>query len=319
MPRSSAPGASSSAGTSGSGSTRAATTSRSSWKPATPKCTPTTAPASGSTWWTPNAPTRARPSPATSGSPRSGRPTAGGGSWRRCSTPRCRRRPDPGHRAPRPEKGARMPGTAMPPPDRKALTGLLAGVSFIAGVAGAIALADGSFPRPGADPAQIRTYFTQNAGPARLSAAGQAISAASLVQFATSVAKLAGRTGRGSRALQAAAVAGGGLAATSLATSAVTHAMLTGQNDDDDAARLARREFVAGGPVHGVGFGVLTGVLALAGPRTPAPATRKPRAPPRAHLTDTAQIHGLGNGQRGDDEQRDATRAGAAKEVTDDA
>src|SRR6266511_1800376 len=220
MPRSSAPGASSSAGTSGSGSTRAATTSRSSWKPATPKCTPTTAPASGSTWWTPNAATRARPSPATSGSPRSGRPTAGGGSWRRCSTPRCQRRPDPGHRAPRPEKGARMPGTAMPPPDRKALTGLLAGVSFIAGVAGAIALADGSFPRPGADPAQIRTYFTQNAGPARLSAAGQAISAAALVQFATSVAK------------------------------------------------LARREFVAGGPVHGVGFGVLTGVLALAGLRT---------------------------------------------------
>ena len=161
-----------------------------------------------------------------------------------------------------------MPGTAMPPPDRKALTGLLAGVSFIAGVAGAIALADGSFPRPGADPAQIRTYFTQNAGPARRSAAGQAISAAALVQFATSVAKLAGRTGRGSRALQAAAVAGGGLAATSLATSAVTHAMLTGQNDDDDAARLARREFVAGGPVHGVGFGVLTGVLALAGLRT---------------------------------------------------
>ncbi len=68
--------------------------------------------------------------------------------------------------------------------------------------------------------------------------------------------------------LQAAAAAGGGLAATSLATSAVTHAMLTGQNDADDAAKLARREFVAGGPVHGVGFGVLTGALALAGLRT---------------------------------------------------
>jgi len=161
-----------------------------------------------------------------------------------------------------------MPVIATSPPDRGALSGLLAGVSFLAGVAGAIALAEGPFPRPGSDPAQIRRYFTQNAGPARLSAAGQAFSAASLVQFTASVAKLAARTGRGSRALQAAAVAGGGLAAASLATSAVTHAMLTGQNDDDDAARLARREFVAGGPVHGVGFGVLTGVLALAGLRT---------------------------------------------------
>ncbi len=98
-----------------------------------------------------------------------------------------------------------MSVTATPPPDRGALSGLLTGVSFIAGVAGAIALADGPFPRPGADPAQIRKYFTQNAGPARLSAAGQAISAAALVRFTTSVAKLAGRTGRGSRALQAAA------------------------------------------------------------------------------------------------------------------
>ena len=48
----------------------------------------------------------------------------------------------------------------------------------------------------------------------------------------------------------------------------MTHAMLTGENDDDDAAKLARREFMAGGPVHGVGFGVLTGALALAGLRT---------------------------------------------------
>src|SRR6266571_3443971 len=97
---------------------------------------------------------------------------------------------------PAPEKGSRMPVTATSPPDRGALSGLLTGVSFIAGVAG------------------------------------------------------------------------GGLAAASLATSAVTHAMLTGQHDDDDAAKLARREFVAGGVVHGVGFGVLTGALALAGLRT---------------------------------------------------
>jgi hypothetical protein len=38
--------------------------------------------------------------------------------------------------------------------------------------------------------------------------------------------------------------------------------------EDDSAAKLARRAFVAGGPIHGVGFGVLTGALALAGLRT---------------------------------------------------
>jgi hypothetical protein len=165
-----------------------------------------------------------------------------------------------------------MPATARSHADRGALSGLLAGVSFVGGVAGAMALADLPFPRPGADPAQVRKYFTQDAGrPARLSAAGQAISAAALVRFTASVAKLAGRAGRRPPALPAAAVAGGGLAAASLATSAVTHTMLTlltGEDEDDRAATLARRAFVAGGPVHGVGFGVLTGVLALAGLRT---------------------------------------------------
>jgi hypothetical protein len=161
-----------------------------------------------------------------------------------------------------------MPAIARSHADRGALSGLLAGVSFVGGVAGAMALADPPFPRPGADPAQVRRYFTQNAGrPARLSAAGQAISAAALVRFTASVAKLAGRAGLRPPAL-AAAVAGGGLAAASLATSAVTHTTLTllkEEDDDDRAATLARRAFVAGGPVHGVGFGVLTGVLALAG------------------------------------------------------
>jgi hypothetical protein len=164
-----------------------------------------------------------------------------------------------------------MPATARSHADRGALSGLLAGVSFVGGAAGAMALADLPFPRPGADPAQVRKYFTQDAGrPARLSAAGQAISAAALVRFTASVAQLAGRAGRRPPALPAAAVAGGGLAAASLATSAVTHSMLTllkGEDEDDRVATLARRAFVAGGPVHGVGFGVLTGVLALAGLR----------------------------------------------------
>ncbi len=80
------------------------------------------------------------------------------------------------------------------------------------------------------------------------------------------MAELTRRAGLRSSAL--AAVAGGGLAAASLATSAVTHTTITLLKDDDDrAATLARRAFVAGGPVHGVGFGVLTGVLALAGLR----------------------------------------------------
>jgi hypothetical protein len=163
-----------------------------------------------------------------------------------------------------------MPATARSHADRGALSGLVAGVGFVGGVAGAMALADLPFPRPGADPAQVRKYFTQDAGrPARLSAAGQAISAAALVRFTASVAKLARRAGLGPAALPA-PVAGGGLAAASLATSAVTHTTLTLLKEDEDkrAATLARRAFVAGGPVHGVGFGVLTGVLALAGLRT---------------------------------------------------
>jgi len=163
-----------------------------------------------------------------------------------------------------------MTGTARPPSDHGALSGPLAGASFIAGVAGAMALADDPYPRPGSEPAQVRRYFGGNAGPARLSAAGQAVSAASLVGFTASVARLAGRSGRGSRALQAAAVAGGGLAAGSLAAAAGYAAALTGPAGDSDAgaATLARRAFVAGGPVHTAAFGVLVGALGLAGLRT---------------------------------------------------
>ena len=163
-----------------------------------------------------------------------------------------------------------MTGTYRSPSDRGALSGPLAGASFIAGVAGAMALADDPYPRPGSEPAQVRRYFGGNAGPARLSAAGQAVSAASLVGFTASVARLAGRSGRGSRALQAATVAGGGLAAGSLAAAAGYAAALTGPAGDSDAgaATLARRAFVAGGPVHTAAFGVLVGALGLAGLRT---------------------------------------------------
>jgi hypothetical protein len=173
-----------------------------------------------------------------------------------------------------------------PVADPGARSGVLAGVSFVGGVAGAMALADLPYPRPGAAPAEVKRYFTQNAGPARLSVAGQAVSALALARFTASVARLAGRSGRGSRALQVAAVAGGGLAAASLATAAACAAALTAGPDRPEAAAaaLARRAFVAGGPVHTVAFGVLVGALGLAGLRTGA----LPRPLARAGLASAA-------------------------------
>src|ERR671912_2854455 len=77
-----------------------------------------------------------------------------------------------------------------------ALSGTLAGVSFVGGVAGAMALADAPYPRPGSEAAEIRRYFREDSGAARLSVVGQLISAASLARFTASAAKLAGRSGR---------------------------------------------------------------------------------------------------------------------------
>ena len=154
--------------------------------------------------------------------------------------------------------------------DPGAMSGLLMGVSFIGGVGGGVALANSPFPRPGSEPAEVRRYFTENSRSARLNAAGQLISTVSLARFTASVAELANRSGQGSRGLHAAAIAGGGLAAVSLATSGLCTLALSGRwgKEDESAATLARRAFVAGGLIHGVGFGVLTGVLALAGLRT---------------------------------------------------
>jgi hypothetical protein len=120
--------------------------------------------------------------------------------------------------------------------DRAALAGPAAGVTFAAGVAGGMALADAPYPRPGADPATVRRYFTGSAGAARVSVAGQLLSAASLAAFTTSVASLAERSG--SRGLRTAA--------------------------------LHKAAFAAGGPVHTAGFGLLLGALGLAGLRTGA-------------------------------------------------
>lgn len=150
------------------------------------------------------------------------------------------------------------------------LAGLLTGVSFLAGFGGAMALAKDPFPRPGASAEQVRTYFTGSARAARVSAAGQLMSAVALARFTFSVARLAARTDTAPKALRAAGIAGGALAVGSLATAAITHAKLTdpGLIDDQRMLSMARQVFVSGGPVHGIGFGVLTGVLGIAGLRT---------------------------------------------------
>jgi hypothetical protein len=113
--------------------------------------------------------------------------------------------------------------------DPGAMSDLLTGVSFIGGVGGAVALADSPYPRPGSEPAEIRRYSTENSRSARLSATGQLISTVSLARFAASVARLAERSGRGSRGLRTAAVAGGVLATASLATSALCTLALSGR------------------------------------------------------------------------------------------
>jgi hypothetical protein len=156
------------------------------------------------------------------------------------------------------------------PADPGALSGVLTGVSFVAGIGGAMASSKLPYPRPGATAADVRRYFTESAGPARRSAAGQLVSAASLGGFTLSVARLAGRSRRGAGPLRAAAFAGGGLAAASLATAGQCAAVLPGAAARNEARvpKLHRRAFLAGGPVHGLGFGVLLGALGLAGRRT---------------------------------------------------
>jgi hypothetical protein len=156
--------------------------------------------------------------------------------------------------------------------DLGALSGPLVGLSFVSGVAGTMARSDYPYPRPGSDAAEVQRFFRQPSGSPRLSVAGQAISAAALVRFTATVAGLAGRSGPGAGRLRAAAVAGGGLAAAALATSALCTAALTSRGGEQEAsaAALARRAFLAGGPVHGAGFGVLVGALGLAGLRTGA-------------------------------------------------
>jgi hypothetical protein len=156
------------------------------------------------------------------------------------------------------------------PPDRAALSGPASGATFLAGLAGALTSADVPYPRPGSDAATIRRFFHGNRASARLSAAGQLVSAATLGRFAVSVARLAGSAGPGAGVLRAAAAVGGATAVASLATSGVLTAALTTDRAeaDDRAIAMHRRAFLAGGVAHGVGYGLLVGALGLAGRRT---------------------------------------------------
>jgi hypothetical protein len=156
--------------------------------------------------------------------------------------------------------------------DPGALSGALTGASFVGGLATGLSLADAPFPQPGADVKDVQRFFIGSAGPERINVTGQLLSAASLARYSVSVARLAGRAGRGSKALRAAAIAGGALASLSLAASATAAAALTaGPGRDPKRARFLHRfVFTAGGPVHGAGLALLLGALGLAGLRTGA-------------------------------------------------
>jgi hypothetical protein len=173
---------------------------------------------------------------------------------------------------------------AKPPRRRErdpwALSGPLAGVSFVASLVALNALSQAQYPVPGAESAVIRRYFSEEHGPARLGAAAQLVCAASIGVFTRSAAALAARARPRSLGLRAATMAGGALAAGSLSASAVTTAALTTRQGQDDARadELYRFMFVTGGPVHGVGLGMLVGSLGAAGLRTGALSRRLSRA-----------------------------------------
>jgi hypothetical protein len=163
------------------------------------------------------------------------------------------------------------------PRDRAARSGITAGVAFLGGVIGSAVSSKEPYPRPGSDAEAIRRYFGQRPSPVRFGGPGQLVCAVTLGRFAASVAALAGRSGRGARPLGTAAVAGGAVASGALATSAAYTLALGRDPADERAVARHRRMFLAGGPVHGVGFGLLLGALGVAGVRTgelPRPLAR---------------------------------------------
>jgi hypothetical protein len=147
-----------------------------------------------------------------------------------------------------------------------AVSGVLTGVSFVAAITGATRLAATPIPRPGAAAPAIRDYYSGSAAAVRFSVTGQAVSIASLLVFTRAAARLA-QPGSG---VKRGVLIGSGIASAALLTaSAATHVSLSvpAGRDDEAVLRSARRVFVLGGPVHGVTYGVFTGVLALLGRR----------------------------------------------------
>src|SRR5829696_6803870 len=90
-------------------------------------------------------------------------PRAAAGPRRPRRGGRPRRRPR--HREQRPVRSLRRNRTR--PRDPGALSGLVAGVGFLAGVGAGVARARSPYPRPWASPGEVAAYFTENAGPAR--------------------------------------------------------------------------------------------------------------------------------------------------------
>jgi mannose-6-phosphate isomerase-like protein (cupin superfamily) len=161
---------------------------------------------------------------------------------------------------------------AEPVGDIGAVSGPLAGLAFVSGVAAGLVIADAPYPRPGADAAAIRKYFNGNACAARISIVGQVVSAASLARFGASVATLADASGSNPRSLSTIARIAGATAGATLAASAASSAALTFRPRRNDAATSAlhRRAFTLGGPAHTAAFGALVGCLSLAGRRAGA-------------------------------------------------
>ncbi len=156
-------------------------------------------------------------------------------------------------------------------------SGPLAGASLVVGIAGAMALSDAPYPRPGADVATVQRYFSGNARAARVSVAGQLASAAALAAFTRSVVRLTERNGE--RGLRAQALVGGAVATVTLVASALASAALTSGpgRDQVSAARLHRLVFLTGGAAHNVGLGLLVSSLGRTGAHTgdlPASLTR---------------------------------------------
>ncbi|MGH3758598.1 hypothetical protein [Actinophytocola sp.] len=156
-----------------------------------------------------------------------------------------------------------------PPRARGALGGLLAGLGFFGGIAATKATEKSEYPRPGTPPEELARYFTESATAARLSVAGHAVSTTGLARFTGTVAGLAKRSGKGSGALRTAALVGGGWAVATQALSASATLLLTSKDNHLQTTRDLREvSYHLGGHVHGVGFGLLTGALGVAGLRT---------------------------------------------------